>query len=31
MILMGLAMMTGQITWIAFWLLERFPAFGSIG
>lgn len=31
MILMGLAMMTGQMTRFAFWLLERFPAFGSIG
>lgn len=31
MILMGLAMVTGQMTWFAFWLLERFPAFGSIG
>lgn len=31
MILMGLAMMTGQMTWFAFWLLERFPVFGSIG
>lgn len=31
MILMGLAMVTGQMTWFAFWLLERFPAFGTIG
>ncbi len=31
MIVMGLAMMTGQMTRFAFWLLERFPAFGSIG
>jgi cytochrome c-type biogenesis protein len=31
MIVMGLAMMTGQMTWFAFWLLEKFPVFGSIG
>ena len=31
MVLMGLAMITGQMTWFAFWLLERFPAFGRIG
>lgn len=31
MILMGVAMMTGQMTRFAFWLLESFPAFGSIG
>lgn len=31
MILMGFAMVTGQMTWFAFWLLERFPAFGTIG
>lgn len=31
MIVMGLAMMTGQMTWFAFWLLEKFPIFGSIG
>jgi cytochrome c-type biogenesis protein len=31
MIVMGLAMMTGQMTRFAFWLLETFPAFGSIG
>jgi cytochrome c-type biogenesis protein len=28
---MGVAMMTGQMTRFAFWLLETFPAFGSIG
>lgn len=31
MIVMGLAMVTGQMTRFAFWLLEVFPAFGSIG
>ncbi len=31
MIVMGVAMMTGQMTRFAFWLLETFPAFGSIG
>jgi cytochrome c-type biogenesis protein len=31
MILMGIAMATGQMTWFAFWLLDKFPAFGSIG
>lgn len=31
MILMGIAMMTGQMAVFAFWLLERFPIFGSIG
>lgn len=31
MIAMGIAMATGQMTMFAFWLLERFPAFGSIG
>lgn len=31
MVLMGVAMMTGQLTWFAFWLLDMFPAFGSIG
>jgi hypothetical protein len=31
MILMGLAMMTGQMTRLAFWLLDTFPALGSIG
>lgn len=31
MIAMGTAMATGQLTWFAFWLLERFPMFGTIG
>jgi cytochrome c-type biogenesis protein len=31
MVLMGLAMASGQMTRLAFWLLETFPAFGSIG
>lgn len=31
MILMGIAMATGQMTRLAFWLLETFPAFGAIG
>lgn len=31
MIVMGFAMMTGQMTRFAFWLLETFSAFGSIG
>lgn len=31
MVLMGLAVMTGQINQVAFWLLETFPALGLIG
>lgn len=31
MIAMGLLMMTGRLTLIAFWLLERFPGLGYIG
>jgi len=31
MILMGLAMITGQMSAFAFWLLERFPVFARIG
>lgn len=31
MILMGLAMITGQMSAFAFWLLERFPIFARIG
>ena len=31
MIAMGFAVMTGQITGIAFWLLETFPVLGTIG
>jgi len=31
LILMGIAMMTGQLSAFGFWLLRTFPAFGSIG
>ncbi|SOC44829.1 cytochrome c biogenesis CcdA family protein [Shinella sumterensis] len=31
MIIMGILMMTGRLTMIAFWLLERFPGLGYIG
>ena len=31
LVLMGLAMMTGQLTAFAFWLLNTFPALGRIG
>lgn len=31
MILMGLAMISGQLSVFAFWLLETFPVFGKIG
>ena len=31
MIAMGILMMTGRLTLIAFWLLERFPGLGYIG
>ena len=31
MVLMGLAMMTGQLTVFSYWLLETFPALGTIG
>lgn len=31
MIAMGIAMITGQMSTFAFWLLERFPIFGKIG
>lgn len=31
MILMGLAMMSGQLSRMAFWLLETFPVLGQIG
>ncbi|MEI2337041.1 cytochrome c biogenesis protein CcdA, partial [Pseudomonas aeruginosa] len=31
LILMGLAMVTGQLTAFAYWLLEVFPALGGIG
>jgi len=28
---MGIGVMTGQISRLAFWLLETFPALGTIG
>jgi cytochrome c-type biogenesis protein len=31
MVLMGVAMMTGQLTAFSYWLLERFPVLGQIG
>lgn len=31
MVLMGVAMMTGQITALSYWLLDAFPALGRIG
>lgn len=31
MVIMGLAMITGQMSLLAFWLLENFPIFGRIG
>ncbi|MCK5932204.1 MULTISPECIES: cytochrome c biogenesis CcdA family protein [Aurantimonadaceae] len=31
MIAMGFAMITGKMSMLAFWLLQRFPIFGSIG
>ncbi|GIX26892.1 cytochrome c biogenesis CcdA family protein [Pelomicrobium sp.] len=31
MVLMGIAMMTGQLTAFSYWLLETFPALGRIG
>lgn len=31
MVAMGIAMMTGTLSWFAFWLLSRFPVFGQIG
>lgn len=31
MVLMGIGLMTGQITRLAFWLLEAFPVLGTIG
>ena len=31
LVLMGLAMMTGQLTAFAYWLLNSFPALGRIG
>jgi cytochrome c-type biogenesis protein len=30
-ILMGVAMITGQLSTFSFWLLETFPALGKIG
>lgn len=31
MVLMGLAMMTGQLTVFSYWLLETVPFLGQIG
>lgn len=31
MIAMGIAMLTGQLTRFSYWLLEMFPALGTIG
>jgi len=31
MVVMGLAMITGQISTFSFWLLEQFPIFTRIG
>jgi cytochrome c-type biogenesis protein len=31
MVLMGVAMMTGQLSRFGFWLLKTFPVFGRIG
>jgi cytochrome c-type biogenesis protein len=31
MVLMGLAMVTGQLSGFSYWLLEVFPALGRIG
>ena len=31
MIVMGLAMITGQLSAFSYWLLEAMPALGSIG
>ncbi|SFE89984.1 cytochrome c-type biogenesis protein [Roseivivax sediminis] len=31
MILMGLAMMTGRLSALAYWLLDTFPVLGRIG
>lgn len=31
MVLMGLAMVTGQLTELSYWLLDRFPMLGQIG
>jgi cytochrome c-type biogenesis protein len=31
MILMGILMITGQLTALSYWLLRTFPALGSIG
>jgi cytochrome c-type biogenesis protein len=30
-VVMGVAMATGQLSWFAFWLLQKFPVFGGIG
>jgi cytochrome c-type biogenesis protein len=31
LVLMGVAMITGQLSAFAFWLLKTFPALGTIG
>jgi cytochrome c-type biogenesis protein len=31
MVTMGVAMMTGQLTALSYWLLERFPVLGRLG
>ena len=31
MVIMGLAMMTGQLSRFAYWLLDTFPVLGRIG
>ncbi|KKK59078.1 hypothetical protein LCGC14_3038020, partial [marine sediment metagenome] len=31
MVLMGIAMMTGQLSAFSWWLLETFPVLGAIG
>jgi cytochrome c-type biogenesis protein len=31
MIVMGIAIMTGRLSDFSFWLLDQFPALGSIG
>jgi cytochrome c-type biogenesis protein len=31
MVVMGVAMVTGKLTELSYWLLERFPVLGQIG
>jgi cytochrome c-type biogenesis protein len=31
MVTMGVAIMTGQLTTLSYWLLERFPVLGRLG